>query len=227
MIEILDKGGPVAWVLLGYSFITLIVVFERLIHFFMMGRPPKNIEEILIKGLKNKSLKKDLESFKGPEIKLLQGIYEAYSKQVKNLDSVASRLGSIELQRLERGFRSLTLLGNTAPLLGLLGTILGMIKAFIVIELAGGRVDAQALAGGIWEAMITTGVGLAVAIPIFLLLHMLQGIANHRSQNMRHCAMIMIEHIPQVIKQDVHEIDIQEEEELEEDPSSKGVIHAV
>ena len=68
-----------------------------------------------------------------------------------------------ELKRMESGLRSLGLLGNTAPLLGLLGTILGMIKAFMVIEEAGGRVDAQALAGGIWEAMITTGVGLGVA----------------------------------------------------------------
>jgi len=51
-------------------------------------------------------------------------------------------------------------LGNTAPLLGLFGTITGMIKAFQVIEQAGGKVDAMVLAGGIWEAMVTTGAGL-------------------------------------------------------------------
>ncbi|NIP95493.1 MAG: MotA/TolQ/ExbB proton channel family protein, partial [Akkermansiaceae bacterium] len=54
-------------------------------------------------------------------------------------------------------------------------------KAFMVIEQAGGRVDAQALAGGIWEAMLTTGVGLIVAIPVLLLLHMLEGMADRRA----------------------------------------------
>lgn len=97
---------------------------------------------------------------------------------------------------MERGFRTLAVLGNTAPLLGLFGTITGMIKAFIVIEQAGGRVDAQALAGGIWEAMITTGVGLAVSIPILLLLHFLEGIADRRAQSMRSYASLLVEQLP-------------------------------
>jgi biopolymer transport protein ExbB len=97
---------------------------------------------------------------------------------------------------MERGFRTLGILGNTAPLLGLLGTILGMIKAFMVIEQAGGRVDAQALAGGIWEAMLTTGVGLVVAIPILLLLHFLEGMADRRAHSMRSCASLLLEQLP-------------------------------
>ena len=64
------------------------------------------------------------------------------------------------------------------------GTITGMIKAFMVIEQAGGKVDAQALAGGIWEAMVTTGMGLAVALPILFLLHWLEGLAARRTNTM-------------------------------------------
>lgn len=96
---------------------------------------------------------------------------------------------------MERGFRTLGVLGHTAPLLGLFGTITGMIKAFMVIEQAGGRVDAQALAGGIWEAMLTTGVGLAVALPILLMLHVLEGMADRRAQAMRSCASVVLEQI--------------------------------
>jgi len=97
---------------------------------------------------------------------------------------------------MERGFRTLGLLGDTAPLLGLFGTITGMIKAFMVIDQAGGRVDAQALAGGIWEAMVTTGVGLAVALPILFLLHWLEGQAAQRTHSMQHIASLIIEATP-------------------------------
>jgi biopolymer transport protein ExbB len=62
----------------------------------------------------------------------------------------------------------LATLGNIAPLLGLLGTVIGMIKAFMVIQEMGGKVNASVLAGGIWEAMLTTAVGLAVALPAML-----------------------------------------------------------
>lgn len=94
---------------------------------------------------------------------------------------------------MEFGLRTLGILGNTAPLLGLLGTITGMIKAFMVIEQAGGKVDAQALAGGIWEAMITTGVGLAVAIPLLILLHFLEGGVERRAQRLNQCLSLLLE----------------------------------
>jgi biopolymer transport protein ExbB len=94
---------------------------------------------------------------------------------------------------MEFGLRTLGILGNTAPLLGLLGTITGMIKAFMVIEQAGGKVDAQALAGGIWEAMITTGVGLAVAIPLLILLHFLEGGVERRAQRLSQCLALLLE----------------------------------
>jgi biopolymer transport protein ExbB len=94
---------------------------------------------------------------------------------------------------MEFGLPTLGMLGGTAPLLGLLGTITGMIKAFMVIEAAGGKVDAQALAGGIWEAMITTGVGLTVAIPLVILLHLLEGTVERRVQSMQRCSALLLE----------------------------------
>jgi len=121
------------------------------------------------------------------------------------------------LLQLERGFRTLSILGHTAPLLGLLGTIIGMIKAFMVIELSGGRVDSQALAGGIWEAMLTTGVGLAVAIPVLLMLHILESKADRRAHDMRRSAMLLLERLP-------HEYNTEQSEATHH---RRGVIHAV
>jgi biopolymer transport protein ExbB len=194
--ELFDKGGIVVWVLLGYSVLALAIVLERGVRFFMMGRLPQEFEEGLLQAVRQGAVQPLLARHRGPEVAILRALLDAYHKGVSDLNRVGSRVGSVELQRMERGFRTLGILGNTAPLLGLLGTILGMIKAFMVIEQAGGRVDAQALAGGIWEAMLTTGVGLVVAIPILLLLHFLEGMADRRAHSMRSCASLLLEQLP-------------------------------
>jgi biopolymer transport protein ExbB len=196
LTDVFDKGGVVVWVLLGYSILALAIIIERLLQFFFMGRLPAEFELRLPEVLARGELGDWLDRLKGPEVTILQGTLDAAATGVKDLTRVAQRIGSTELQRMERGFRTLGILGNTAPLLGLLGTIIGMIKAFMVIEQAGGRVDAQALAGGIWEAMLTTGVGLVVAIPVLLLLHMLEGMADRRAQSMRSCASLLLERLP-------------------------------
>jgi biopolymer transport protein ExbB len=73
--------------------------------------------------------------------------------------------GNAELARLGRHLRVLDLVAMTGPLLGLLGTVLGMIVAFQTLALAEGAANAGMLAGGIWQALLTTAAGLLVAIP--------------------------------------------------------------
>ncbi|GAB4299338.1 MAG: MotA/TolQ/ExbB proton channel family protein [Thiohalomonadaceae bacterium] len=193
--DIFAKGGFVVWILFGYSILALALLLERLMTFLLLGRPPRGFEEQLLLALRSGEVASLLAPLRGPEATIVRGMLQASMAGVNDLARVAARIGSDELQRMERGFRTLGILGNTAPLLGLFGTITGMIKAFMVIEQAGGRVDAQALAGGIWEAMLTTGVGLAVALPILLMLHVLEGMADRRAQAMRSCASVVLEQI--------------------------------
>jgi len=196
LFEILDKGGPVVWILLGYSIIALAIVMERYLHFLRMGRLSQDFIFKLQEALSKNKLSSLLSGLRGPEAAVIGGLHQAYQQGVQDLVRTATRIGSQELQRMERGFRTLGLLGDTAPLLGLFGTITGMIKAFMVIEQAGGKVDAQALASGIWEAMVTTGVGLAVALPILFLLHWLESLAAQRTNAMHHYASLVIESLP-------------------------------
>lgn len=194
--EIFSKGGPIVLVLAGYSLVAMALVVERLLYFAWIGRPPAaDFEEQLNRELTTAKRAGILAGRRGPEARVVRGILAAAEEKITDLARVAWRLGSEELQRMERGFRTLAVLGNTAPLLGLLGTIVGMIKAFMVIEQAGGKVDAQALAGGIWEALLTTGVGLAVAIPVLLLLHLLEGMADRRARTMHTYASLVLERI--------------------------------
>lgn len=77
----------------------------------------------------------------------------------------AARVAADHLEHLRGGMRILEVVATTAPLLGLLGTVLGMIEAFQALEAAGNKVDPSILSGGIWAALLTTAVGLIVAVP--------------------------------------------------------------
>ena len=84
------------------------------------------------------------------------------------------RLGGDTLEQLRSWFRPLEVIATLAPLLGLFGTVLGMIQAFQQLEAAGNQVNPAILSGGIWEALLTTAAGLAVAIPTVAALNWLE-----------------------------------------------------
>jgi biopolymer transport protein ExbB len=217
MMDLLDKGGPVAWVLVGYSVVGLSIVIERFVHFALMGRPPKGFEPVLVDAMKQGKASLLVQEVRGPEATIVRALLRAHTEGTKDLVRVATRVGSQELQRMERGLRTIGILGNTAPLCGLLGTVTGVITSFRVIEQAGGGVDAQVLAGGIWEAMVTTGFGIGAALPLLLLLHVLEGMADRRAQSMRNYASLVIESLPHSVCN----------EEGSATHHREGVLHAV
>ena len=92
------------------------------------------------------------------------------------------RLADKDIQSLRSHLRSLEVIGTLSPLLGLFGTVLGMIEAFRRMEAAGVNVDPSVLSGGIWQALLTTGVGLAVAIPTVLAFQYLDQRAERHAQ---------------------------------------------
>lgn len=88
----------------------------------------------------------------------------------KAIEDEVQRIALSRLHELQRGFRALDAIAQIAPLLGLFGTVLGMIEAFRRLQEAGSAVDPSLLAGGIWVALLTTAAGLAVAMPVSLVL---------------------------------------------------------
>lgn len=190
---LINKGGPVMWILLGYSIVAVAIVVERLIYFYLLPKVSGEVDALHVSEGKRIA----------PETAIATGVKQAAVAGVQDLARVASRIGSEQMGYMEAGLRTLAWLANTAPLLGLFGTITGMIKAFRVIEQAGGKVDAQMLAGGIWEAMVTTGAGLAVAIPVLLLLHFLEGMVDKRAKSMQRVASIALEQLPHLSESSV------------------------
>ncbi len=93
-----------------------------------------------------------------------------------------------ELERLESGLGTMATIAAVAPLLGFFGTVTGMVRAFMQIQNLGGAVNASVLAGGIWEALITTVGGLVVGIPALLIYNYLAGITRQTAGLMERCA---------------------------------------
>ena len=94
---------------------------------------------------------------------------------------------------MDKNLRGLAVIGNIAPLLGLLGTVTGMIRAFMKIQRLGGIVDASVLAGGIWEALITTAAGLSVAIPTLVAYHYFEGRIDNIASQIKDVASELLE----------------------------------
>ncbi|MEL7040981.1 MAG: MotA/TolQ/ExbB proton channel family protein [Pseudomonadota bacterium] len=166
IMRVYDLGGPVILLLILVSIGTLSLILFKTwqYHSARVGRDDA-IRETLAHwdaGRRDdaKTRIRSSRHFLAPVVEL--GLNIAGQDSAKSrLESEAER----ELNRLESGFRVLDTVAQLAPLLGLFGTVLGMIEAFQALQDGGSQVDPSALAGGIWVALLTTAAGLAVAMP--------------------------------------------------------------
>ena len=168
MISFLAKGGILVIPILFCSVVALTIVLERLYRFRKLRIKNPDLPARVQKALNEKGIDEALfiaENSKNPLGRVLKEGIKRYRAGKEYMERAMASAAQREIRGLERYLPALSTVGNIAPLLGLLGTVTGMIKAFMVIERLGGRVNASVLAGGIWEAMLTTALGLSVAIP--------------------------------------------------------------
>ena len=168
MPSFLINGGPMLWVILAASAVAIVVFIERVLH---CHRAQINSAEFL-NGVRI-VLKRDnvvealsiCDATPGPVARLVK---TAILNRDFGRDRVRESLeeaGLAEVPRLEEKLNLLATIAQVAPLLGLLGTVLGMIHIFGKMEHDGLNASVQMLSGGVWEALICTAAGLAVAIP--------------------------------------------------------------
>ena len=168
MFDFLAKGGVLVIPILLCSVIALAIFLERIIRFSKIksrgvGLAEKTIQ--MLKEGKEKEARAMLSASNAPMGRVLLQAIDVMHQDRDTLETVISNSTDEEVRNLSTYVQALATMGNIAPLLGLLGTVVGMIKAFMVIQQMGGKVNAAVLAGGIWEAMLTTALGLAVALP--------------------------------------------------------------
>ena len=182
IFELFEKGGVLVWPILLCSLIGWFIFFQRLFLFRVAGKSEDNgIFTMLSKGRlaearKLADEKKLHHRWNNSAVdRLLIELLDSEIRDRETLEVVLVHGVEREVKYLSGNLGTLATLGNISPLLGLLGTVVGMIKAFIVVEEMGGRVNAAVLAGGIWEAMLTTALGLIVAIPLLIFHNYLLG----------------------------------------------------
>mgnify|MGYP000102451223 CR=1 FL=1 len=178
-LEILQAGGTVAVILLLMSVVAASIIVTKCIQFRLARIGERRSAEQALalwhQGKPEDALACAADG-RGP---VAQSLARALRGHRRGLDEQrvreeVVRYGSEVLERLRGGFRALELIGSLAPLLGLFGTVLGMIAAFQQLESAGNQVNPAVLSGGIWQALLTTAIGLAVAIPVVALLGWLE-----------------------------------------------------
>jgi biopolymer transport protein ExbB len=168
---LLDAGGPVVAILFLVSILALAIVLLKLYQFrsARVGRRRfiapalthvargETDEALALLVTERNPIARVLETAIRGQIRV--GVAEA------TLREEVVRVANFHLERLRSYLRALEVIGTLSPLLGLFGTVLGMIAAFKELEAAGNQVNASLLSRGIWEALLTTAVGLTVAIP--------------------------------------------------------------
>ena len=175
MREILAIGGPVVAILFVMSVLTLGVTLYKLWQFAVSGvGRHRALSEALVAwdAGDRPAARAHLAESRNYLAPLLGSAMEA--PDLPGLDGRLEAEAGVARAGLERGFRLLDTFAQLAPLLGLFGTVLGMIEAFQSLQTAGPSVDPSLLAGGIWVALLTTAVGLAVAMPTSMVLAWLE-----------------------------------------------------
>src|SRR3954468_8933296 len=166
----LKFGGPMIWPILGASATALVVFFRRVLHYH---RAQINSMEFL-NGVRN-VLKRDnvveaisiCDATPGPVARLVKVAILNRERGQEGVREALEEAGLIEVPPLKNKLNLLATIAQITPLMGLLGTVLGFIEIFTKLESKATLANMQDLSGGIWQALICTAAGLAVAIPCY------------------------------------------------------------
>ncbi|MCI2393810.1 MotA/TolQ/ExbB proton channel family protein [Aliiroseovarius sediminis] len=163
------RGGPAMWVIAALSVLMVTLVLWRIWRLSLAGAWSGGRAEALVTdlcaGADAATLPLDARRVRPRFVRDCVGVLSEPGLDRGLQQAEITRLAMLEIAGLRHGLRPLDLIATIAPLVGLLGTVLGMIDAFQALQLAGDTVDATLLAGGIWQALLTTAAGMAVAIP--------------------------------------------------------------
>lgn len=183
--NLIFNGGPLNWIIISMYFITLFVFVERLIFYIFTSCNQKkllgDLSKITSESQLNEIHSKIKNSCTG---EMILEFIQNQKKSPEILNESLDRKASLIQKKLMSRLNYLSLIAAVAPLCGLLGTVMGLMETFSVIEKSGNSAQMNSLAGGIWVAMITTATGLIVAIPCVILHKIFESMAEKKMDDM-------------------------------------------
>lgn len=178
LFDIVVRGGVLMIPIVLCSIVAVAILIERL----WTLRKIRIKSSTFVLQIKYLLLRKDVDGAialckktPGPIAGITKAGLEKINRPRQEIKEAIESAGRREIYFLEKYLGVLGTIAAIAPLLGFLGTVTGMIRAFMQVQVHGGNVDASVLAGGIWEALITTAAGLSVGIPALIFYNWLQG----------------------------------------------------
>ena len=168
--ELLKHGGVIMWLLLGMGAVAAAVFVERVLHYHR-----EQIHALdFLNGVRNVLKRNNVveaisicDATPGPVARLVKTAILNRDKGREGVLDALEQAGLIEVPRLEEKLSLLATIAQIAPILGLLGTVLGLIRVFYVVQQEGLAASPGALSGGVWTALVCTGAGLALAAPCY------------------------------------------------------------
>ncbi|MDN4164061.1 MotA/TolQ/ExbB proton channel family protein [Cytophagales bacterium LB-30] len=171
LIDLLLKGGLMMVPLFILSVLAIAIFVERVLTIRKAAQTPvqfmEKVKSMVLNGDINgaKLICKDTDT---PIARMIEKGLSRIGSPLKTIEASIENVGKIELYRLEKNLSLLATISGAAPMIGFLGTVTGMIQAFIAIAQEEGSVSPKLLSSGIYEAMITTAVGLVIGIIAYL-----------------------------------------------------------
>lgn len=194
--ELILSGG---WMMIPIAILSILAVYlivERYLSLKEADRDPETfleqIKDLVFQGDINNArrLCQDVDT---PHSRMLEKGIAKIGKPLSNIEASIENTGRIEIYRLEKGINGLATIAGAAPMLGFLGTVMGMVSAFIAMAQAEGDVTTKALSSGIYQAMMTTVAGLIVGIIAYIGYNWLAGKVEKIIHQMEYSSVEFIE----------------------------------
>ncbi|MEA3229162.1 MAG: MotA/TolQ/ExbB proton channel family protein [Campylobacterota bacterium] len=192
--DTLKGGGPIGYIILGLGVFGLLLLAIRVILLLRAGSNVKKISNVVVTKVKEGKGDEALDAingFKGSAARVVKATLRNIDKDREHIEDIVMETIINENTSIDRFGNFVLVLAAVAPLLGLLGTVTGMIATFDIIT-THGTGDPKLLSGGISEALVTTMFGLYVAIPLLLLGNLLSGWAQNIKDSMEHSALHIV-----------------------------------
>ncbi|MFA5232961.1 MAG: MotA/TolQ/ExbB proton channel family protein [Sulfurimonas sp.] len=194
LVDVIDDGGIIGWVTVALGIFALLLALLRTLFLFSASSSTDTLAKITLEKLLGDGVESALEFLKakkGSTARLLKATVRNLDRDREHIEDIVSESILHESTRLDKFGSFILVIAAVAPLLGLLGTVTGMIATFdIITEFGTG--DPKLLSGGISIALVTTELGLIVAIPLIMIGNLLGGWAERIKDHMEHSALHLI-----------------------------------
>lgn len=202
MLWMIVKGGPVMIPIILASILGLAIIIERLWTLYRAGIDVEDFRDKIFILLRSHRYREAIELCsnhpKSPLAATFKTGIEKRDLGPHEVEKVMERVGTSQVKDLEKYIGGLISIIGIEPLLGFLGTITGLIKAFMAWEKAGSNITVSALASGIYEAMITTAAGLIVAVPYYLVCNFIISRIKYISYELSDSSMRLVEVLTEI-----------------------------